>query len=110
MNELENQITDTLYVWHKGKDKAITFTNLATVLDINTRTLRRLISHLVTEHRIPICSCSAHGKGYFFVDTIAERDHHYNELISRSRKLKTRAYSFKEACYSFNNAKLFEAI
>lgn len=108
LNELENQISDTLFVWHKGEQNAISYSNLSCVLDINSRQLRRIVSHLVTEHRVPICSISAHGKGYFYAEKPEEFIHAYNELMSRSRKLALRAQSFKTACLGLNSDKLFE--
>jgi len=94
---IENRCIDYLRKNHKGKKNAIPHKLLATRLNIDPRTIRALISHLVTDHYIPIGSLSKSDIGIFFINTKEEMKQAHDELMSRSDKIILRAFSLKQA-------------
>lgn len=104
---LEIRLVVYLEKFHRGKNNSIPHRLLATKMDIEPRTVRALISHLVKEHKIPIAGTS--DSGIFYISTKEEMEQNFEELMSRVGKIRKRADAVKEAFYeSVNNRpKLF---
>jgi len=94
---IENRCIDYLRKNHKGKKNAIPHKLLATRLNIDPRTIRALISHLVTDHYIPIGSLSKSNVGIFYINTKEEMEQAHTELMSRSDKIILRAFALKQS-------------
>jgi len=110
-NELiENRLINYLEKYHRGKKNAIPHKLLATRLNIDPRTIRALISHLVTDHSIPIGSLSKSNVGIFYINTKEEMEQAHTELMSRSGKILDRAFALKQAYRKTitNKLKLFD--
>jgi len=76
---------------HQGKDKAVTYKAIAFFTQIDERTVRSTVAHLVTEHNMPIGTISSGGNaGYFLISNADEFDQAHRELISRIKKLSAR--------------------
>ena len=83
---MENQILDYIRRWHRGRQRAITYKELAKVLRINERELRNVIASLVTKGE-PI---GASQEGYFWITSEEEYQIARAEIISRISKLRLR--------------------
>ena len=83
---MENQILDYIRRWHRGRQRAITYKELAKVLRINERELRNVIASLVTKGE-PI---GASQEGYFWITSEEEYQIARAEIISRIDKLRQR--------------------
>jgi len=108
-NELiENRLVNYLEKFHRGKKNSIPHMLLAKRTGIEPRTIRALISHLVTDHEVPIAGTS--DSGIFYISTKEEMEQAFEELMSRVGKIRKRADAVKEAFYeSVNNKpKLFD--
>lgn len=88
MNQNEITILNKLKNFHKGKDQAITYKDLARRTGINEREVRSSVAALVTCYQQPIASSSE--AGYYFINSQEEFDHARNELMSRIKKLSRR--------------------
>lgn len=86
MNSKEIEIAYKLKNYHRGKGNAITYKNLAAVLDLNERELRNVIASLVTKGE-PI---GASQEGYFWITSEGEYQIARAEIISRIDKLRQR--------------------
>ena len=89
MNSKEIEIAYKLKNYHRGKESAITYKNLAYVLDLNERELRNIVADLVTYRQLPIATDSQ--AGYYWINSDDEYQHAYNEIMSRVRALARRA-------------------
>jgi hypothetical protein len=85
MNSLELKIIVKLKNHHRGKDRAITYKQLAWLLGIEPRHLRSLVSEIIKSGQAPICSTS--DSGYFFPENEDEFNHAQNEDLSRIKEL-----------------------
>ena len=83
---MENQILDYIRRWHRGRQRAITYKELAKVLRINERELRNVIASLVTKGE----SIGASQEGYFWITSEEEYQIARAEIISRISKLRLR--------------------
>ena len=83
---MEEQILDYIKRWHRGRQRAITYKELAKVLRINERELRNVIASLVTKGE-PI---GASQEGYFWITSEEEYQIARAEIISRIDKLRQR--------------------
>ena len=85
MNDmLEARIVAELYN-HRGAANGIKSPALAMICGTDERTVRDLIGHLIEEHRRPIGSHP--DRGYFLVETVADRELATRHLKSRALKL-----------------------
>jgi len=85
----ENNLINTLYTFHRGKENAIKSKDLARELNISRRKLRALTNYLLIEKNIPIAStCDA---GIFYIVNLEEMKQSKAELLSRVRALVERA-------------------
>lgn len=82
----EQEILDYIKRWHRGRQRAITYKELAKVLRINERELRNVIASLVTKGE-PI---GASQEGYFWITCDGEYQIARAEIISRIDKLRQR--------------------
>ncbi len=83
---MEEQILDYIKRWHRGRQRAITYKELAKTLQINERELRNVIASLVTKGE-PI---GASQEGYFWITSKEEYQIARSEIISRIEKLRLR--------------------
>jgi len=83
---MEEQILNYIKHFHKGRQRAITYKELAKVLRINERELRNVIASLVTKGE-PI---GASQEGYFWITSEEEYQIARAEIISRIDKLRQR--------------------
>jgi len=101
MNSKEIEIAYKLKNYHRGKGNAITYKNLAAVLDLNERELRNIVSDLVTYRQLPIATDSQ--AGYYWTATDDEYQHAYNEIMSRVKALAKRAKSLRIGYFKNKN-------
>ena len=83
---MEEQILNYIKHFHRGRQRAITYKELAKVLRINERELRNVIALLVTKGE-PI---GASQEGYFWITSDDEYQIARAEIISRIDKLRQR--------------------
>ena len=83
---MEEQILNYIKHFHRGRQRAITYKELAKVLRINERELRNVIALLVTKGE-PI---GASQEGYFWITSNDEYQIARAEIISRIDKLRQR--------------------
>jgi hypothetical protein len=83
---MEEQILNYIKHFHRGRQRAITYKELAKVLRINERELRNVIASLVTKGE-PI---GASQEGYFWITSNDEYQIARAEIISRIDKLRQR--------------------
>ena len=83
---MEEQILNYIKRWHRGRQRAITYKELAKTLQINERELRNVIASLVTKGE-PI---GASQEGYFWITSNDEYQIARAEIISRIEKLRLR--------------------
>ena len=83
---MEEQILDYIKRWHRGRQRAITYKELAKVLKLNERELRNVVALLVTKGE-PI---GASQEGYFWITSDDEYQIARAEIISRIEKLRLR--------------------
>lgn len=88
MNDLEINIINQLRNNHRGKDNAVTYKRLASVIGVNSRELRQAVSELVTHYHYLIGTSQ---EGYWYIDNDEEYQQAHDELISRIKKLSKRA-------------------
>jgi hypothetical protein len=83
---MENQILDYIRRWHRGRQRAITYKELAKVLRINERELRNVVALLVIKGEL----IGASQEGYFWITSEEEYQIARAEIISRISKLRLR--------------------
>ena len=83
---MEEQILNYIKRWHRGRQRAITYKELAKVLKLNERELRNVVALLVTKGE-PI---GASQEGYFWITSNDEYQIARAEIISRIEKLRLR--------------------
>ena len=83
---MEEQILDYIKRWHRGRQRAITYKELAKVLKLNERELRNVVALLVTKGE-PI---GASQEGYFWITCEDDYQIARAEIISRIDKLRQR--------------------
>ena len=83
---MENQILDYIRRWHRGRQRAITYKELAKVLRINERELRNVVALLVIKGEL----IGASQEGYFWITSEEEYQIARAEIISRIDKLRQR--------------------
>ena len=92
-NNLESLGSDIVYylkTYCNGISHSISNEALASNFDLDKRTLRSLITHLIVKHGIPIGSCSRNHSGIYFISNQQDFDIASRELISRIKKLSRR--------------------
>jgi hypothetical protein len=82
---------------HKGKDRPIVARALSKKLNLPEREVRRLISELVTEHKILIASRVQKPYGFYLITNLTELKECLNQYYSRLKNLKDRASSLYKA-------------
>src|SRR4030042_5765845 len=87
---IDREIADYLKNYCECIYHAISNEALASKFDVDKRTLRGMITHLITEHGIPIGSCSKNHSGIYFITSQQDFDIASRELMSRIRKLSKR--------------------
>ena len=83
---MEEQILDYIKRWHMGRQRAITYKELAKTLQINERELRSVIALLVIKGEL----IGASQEGYFWITSEEEYQIARAEIISRIEKLRLR--------------------
>ena len=83
---MENQILNYIKHFHKGRQRAITYKELAKVLRINERELRNVVALLVIKGEL----IGASQEGYFWITSEEEYQIARAEIISRISKLRLR--------------------
>ena len=83
---MENQILDYIRRWHRGRQRAITYKELAKILRINERELRNVVALLVIKGEL----IGASQEGYFWITSEEEYQIARAEIISRISKLRLR--------------------
>lgn len=78
-----------------GKENAITRRELVIKTGLTDRTVRNMISELITIHKVPICSHS-NGKGYYIAGTVEDIRHCLNETRNRKMSLVEREFAYRE--------------
>jgi hypothetical protein len=91
LNPQEADIVDYLKNYCDGIEHAISNQSLAYKFGIDERTMRNLITNLITNQHIPIGSCSKNHSGVFYCVTDEDFKVAHRELISRIKKLSKRA-------------------
>ena len=82
----EQEILDYIKRWHRGRQRAITYKELAKVLRINERELRSVIALLVIKGEL----IGASQEGYFWITCEDDYQIARAEIISRIDKLRQR--------------------
>ena len=90
MEHLERRILEILQA-HKGKDKAITATELQLRVMASTRTIRAVIATLVTEHRVPVASTVHPPYGFYLITNAEEAKECLAQYWSRVEEMAKRA-------------------
>jgi len=103
---LERDIAEYLFDYHKGIEHSITNKRLADRFSLDERTLRRIITKLITVNLIPIGSRSTNHSGIFFIANESEFKIASDELLSRIKKLSKRHKALRMAYKNFKNAEL----
>ena len=86
MNDKEIEIAYKLKNYHRGRQRAITYKELAKVLRINERELRNVVALLVIKGEL----IGASQEGYFWITSEEEYQIARAEIISRISKLRLR--------------------
>lgn len=90
LNGLELEITEYLKSYCSGISHSISNEALAGKFDMDKRTMRDMIAHLVTDHHIPIGSCSRNNSGVFYCVSREDFEVASRELMSRIKNLSKR--------------------
>jgi len=83
---MEEQILNYIKHFHRGRQRAITYKELAKVLKLNERELRSVIALLVIKGEL----IGASQEGYFWITSEGEYQIARAEIISRIDKLRQR--------------------
>lgn len=94
LSPVENQI---LRLIPHGKNKPIPLKDLTYLTGINSRKLRAIITHLITEHHVPIGSQLHKPNGYFIITNERERTSALAPLNSEIARLRKRASILQNA-------------
>jgi len=86
----EIEIIEYLKNYCDGVQHAISNEGLAHKFSIDKRTMRNLIQNLITNHHVPIGSCSKNHSGIFYCITDKDYEIASRELLSRIKKLSKR--------------------
>ena len=92
-NNLESLGSDKAYylkTYCNGISHSISNEALAIKFNMDKRTLRSLITHLIVKHGIPIGSCSRNHSGIYFISNQQDFDIASRELMGRIKKLSRR--------------------
>lgn len=90
MEPLEQTLLDILQ-HHRGKDQAITVSDLQHLVPVSTRKIRATIAKLVTERRVPIASTVHPPYGFFLITTAEEAKECLAQYWSRVEEVARRA-------------------
>ncbi len=90
MEPLERRILEILQ-HHRGRDQAITVSDLQRLVPISTRKIRATIATLVTERRVPIASTVHPPYGFFLITTAEEAKECLAQYWSRVEEVAKRA-------------------
>ncbi len=82
---------------HRGKDKAIRVPDLAEQIDMDGRTVRKVVKHLVEFHHISIGSTPSGVAGYYMIRTADEAWEVFLSLRRRALSILRRATAFQKA-------------
>jgi len=83
---MENQILNYIKHFHKGRQRAITYKELAKVLRINERELRSMVALLVQNGEL----IGSSQEGYYYITEQDDYQIARAEIISRIDKLRQR--------------------
>ncbi len=89
-HELAKALIAILTSW-QGAERAITASQLSRFTGASTRRIRRTISRLVTEERIPIASSVQWPYGFYLITTAEEARGTLRQYWSRVREVAKRA-------------------
>lgn len=78
---------------HKGKDNPITAKALSKKAKAPEREVRRVISYLVTNHRLLIASSVHSPYGFYLIEDVDELKRCLSQYCSRLKNLRDRAQS-----------------
>lgn len=82
----EQEILDYIKRWHRGRQRAITYKELAKVLRINERELRNVVALLVQNGEL----IGSSQEGYYYITEQDDYQIARAEIISRIDKLRQR--------------------
>ncbi len=90
MQPLEQRLLDILQ-HHRGKERAITVSELQRWVPISTRKIRATIARLVTERRVPVASTVHPPYGFFLITSAEEAKECLAQYWSRVQEVAKRA-------------------
>ena len=90
LESLGSDIAYYLKTYCNGISHSINNEALAIKFNMDNRTLRSLITHLIVKHGIPIGSCSRNYSGIYFISNQQDFDIASRELMGRIKKLSRR--------------------
>jgi len=100
LNPREADIIEYLQEYCDGIGHAISNDSLAIKFSVDKRTMRDLIAHLITDHHVPLGSCSKNHSGIYYCVTDSDYETAHKELISRIKKLSRRAKGLRIGYFS----------
>jgi len=100
LNSQEAEIVEYLKNYCYGIEHAISNDNLARKFNMDKRTMRNLITNLITNHNVPIGSSSTNYTGIFYCVSDEDYEIAHRELISRIKKLSRRAKGLRLGYFS----------
>jgi len=87
---------------HEGSEDPIQVSELAQLVPLESRDIRRIVSYLVNEMLYPIGSRSDKPAGFFIVKDLDDFLDAISNLDPRSKKIKDRAKNLIQACRKAN--------
>lgn len=95
MDKNERLVTEIL-AEHRGKGKAITYSRIAAMLNLDERRIRKIVHRLIEDFRMPICSSyDADCPGYYMAETQEQVDETYRKLRGHGLSILRRAANVK---------------
>jgi len=99
LEPIEKDIVNYLKNYCNGLSHSISNEALAAKFQMDKRTLRSLITHLIVFHDVPLGSCSRNHSGIFYVSSQYDFEVAHREIISRIKNLSKRAKHLRLGYY-----------
>ena len=103
LDPTEKDIAEYLFKYHKGIENAVSNKRLAEAVGLEERTLREIISKLITVNHITIGSCSVNHSGIYLCNSDEDFKIAHDELIGRMKKLSGRAKGLRIGWQDWKN-------
>jgi len=79
----------------RSKNNALPNHEIQAKTGLGERRIRKIVQHLILDHRQPIGSSSSSAKGYYWINDIKEMESNFRKLRSRALIILKRAATIK---------------